>query len=74
MKNLGLSYPPAPGTNQAFDQAVATCADVEESSHTPQGAYGYLLSQIDFKPRLSIPGQARNDVKPCSYRNHVNPR
>jgi ribonuclease Z len=27
---------------------------VQNSSHTPQGAFGYLLSQIDPKPRLTV--------------------
>lgn len=54
MKNLGLPYPPAPGTNTGFDNAVTQASNVEESSHTLQGAFGYLLSQIDPKPRLSV--------------------
>lgn len=54
MKNLGLSYPPPPGTNTSFDDTVADLSNIEESSHTPQGAYGYLLSQINPKPRLSV--------------------
>ncbi|HEY9122286.1 MAG TPA: twin-arginine translocation signal domain-containing protein [Brevefilum sp.] len=28
--------------------------DVQNSSHTTQGAFGYLLSQIDPKPRLTV--------------------
>jgi ribonuclease Z len=28
--------------------------DVENSSHTTQGAFGYLLSQIDPRPRLTV--------------------
>jgi len=54
MKNLGLTYPPPPETNTIFDDAVADLSNIEESSHTPQGAYGYLLSQINPKPRLSV--------------------
>jgi ribonuclease Z len=29
-------------------------ADVQNSSHTTQGAFGYLLSQIDPRPRLTV--------------------
>jgi len=54
MKNIGLSYPPAPGDSPSFDNAVQQAANVEQSSHTPQGAFGYLLTQIDPKPRLSV--------------------
>ena len=28
--------------------------DVQASSHTPQGAYGFLLTQIDPQPRLAV--------------------
>ncbi len=27
---------------------------VQNSSHTPQGAFGYLLSQIDPRPQLTV--------------------
>ena len=75
MKNLVLSYPPTPGTNPAFDQAVAMSNDVEQSSHTPQGAYGYLLSQIDPRPRLSVLAHfpVADDTVECalqSVKNH----
>ena len=46
-KNSGLS----PG-DQGWDQAVQTATDVQDSSHTPQKALGYILSQT--KPRLGI--------------------
>ena len=75
MKNLGLSYPPPQGTNPAFDNAVAMCSDVEESSHTPQGSFGYLLSQIDPKPKLSVLAHfpVADDTVECalqSVKNH----
>jgi len=54
MKNMNLPFPPPPGTNPLFDRAVAMSSDIEESSHTPQGGYGYRLTQIDPKPRLSV--------------------
>jgi len=36
------------------DPAVQQLTMVQNSSHTPQGAFGYLLSQIDPLPRLSV--------------------
>lgn len=46
-KNSGLS----PG-DQGWDQAVQTATAVQQSSHTPQLALGYILSQT--QPRLGI--------------------
>ncbi len=52
MKQMGL---PAPDyTNNRFKQSVQQAATVEENSHTPQGAFGYLLSQILPRPRLTV--------------------
>jgi len=34
--------------------AVQRLKMVQNSSHTPQGAFGYLLSQIEPKPRLTV--------------------
>lgn len=55
-KNMGLSAPP--GTNSAiYSTYLATVEQlktVQNSSHTPQGAYGYLLSQISPAPRLAV--------------------
>jgi ribonuclease Z len=54
MKNMGLTSPPPPGTNTNFDKAVQDSANIESSSHTPQGAFGYLLSQINPRPKLTV--------------------
>jgi len=52
MKNIGL---PAPDySDPRFAGAVYIAKTVEESSHTPQGAYGYLLSQIRPRPKLAV--------------------
>jgi len=52
LKDLGL---PAPDyTNELFKQGVQQAATIEENSHTPQGAFGYLLSQILPRPRLTV--------------------
>jgi ribonuclease Z len=55
MKNdPGLTAPPPPGENASFDAAVQNTANIEESSHTPQGAFGYLLTQLNPRPRLTV--------------------
>jgi ribonuclease Z len=51
MKTMNL---PQPGSGPVWDATVAFFAAAEDSSHTPQGAYGYLLSQIEPKPRLAV--------------------
>ena len=52
MKNAGLTYPPS--NSDSFNQAVQMTTNVENSSHSPQGAFGYLLSQINPHPRLTV--------------------
>ena len=55
-KNMGLDAPPP--TNSpiyaSFQATVAQLVAVQNSSHTPQGAFGYLLSQIEPKPKLTV--------------------
>ncbi len=55
-KNLGLTEPPKEGDEyyEVYQATVANNTTVQNSSHTPQGAYGYLLSQIDPAPRLAV--------------------
>ncbi len=48
-KNSGLKDGD-PGWNEAYNYAL----QVQNSSHTPQGAFGYLLSQIKPPPRLAV--------------------
>ena len=55
-KQMGLSGPPAVG-DAAYSQWTNVTAEltrVQNSSHTPQGAYGYLLNQIQPAPRLAV--------------------
>ena len=52
MKMMGLSAPPTGNPN--FDAYVADLATVQNSSHSPQGAFGYLLGQISPLPRLTV--------------------
>ena len=51
MKNMGLK---APGSGPKWEAVLRDIKRVQESSHTPQGAFGYLLTQIDPKPRLTV--------------------
>lgn len=55
-KNMGLSAPPA-STDPlypVYQAALSQMQEVQESSHTPQGAFGYLLSQIQPQPKLTV--------------------
>ena len=51
MKMMGLSEA---GSGSAWDQYVAGAKAAQDSSHTPQGAFGYLLSQLKPRPRLTV--------------------
>jgi len=53
MKMQGLSQP---GSGPMWDAAVNASISVQNSSHTPQGAFGYMLSQINAvkPPRLAV--------------------
>jgi ribonuclease Z len=55
-KTMGLNAPPP--TNSpiyaSFQATVDQLKRVQDSSHTPQGAFGYLLSEIEPKPRLAV--------------------
>jgi ribonuclease Z len=69
-KNSGL-HPGQDGWENAYDYAEL----VQNSSHTPQGAFGYMLSQITPPPRLAVAThfQASDDTVTSaiqSVRNH----
>jgi ribonuclease Z len=53
MKTLGITdpsqVPPA-----LWNAALNASLQVQNSSHTPQGAFGYLLTQIEPNPRLAV--------------------
>jgi ribonuclease Z len=54
---MGLNAPPSDTNSAAYASylgAVDALTRVQDSSHTPQGAYGYLLSQIFPGPRLAV--------------------
>ncbi|HME41943.1 MAG TPA: twin-arginine translocation signal domain-containing protein [Syntrophorhabdales bacterium] len=53
MKNYpGMTWPDY--SKPGFQNAVQNAANIEDSSHTPQGAYGYVLTQINPHPRLAV--------------------
>ena len=53
MKNQGLSEP---GSGTTWEDTVTGMETVQNSSHTPQGAFGYMLNQINLikRPRLAV--------------------
>jgi ribonuclease Z len=55
-KNMGLYEPPKPGWpgEKDFQSGVDFAKMVQNSSHTPQGAFGYLLSRINPRPQLTV--------------------
>jgi len=56
MKALSLREPP-PGDPQWWQDAVAKGKRVQDSSHTTQGAFAYLMSRLeaaDARPRLTV--------------------
>lgn len=55
-KNMGLDAPPPTDSPiyPTFQATVDQLKTVQDSSHTPQGAFGYLLSLIEPKPKLTV--------------------
>ncbi|MEI7892427.1 MAG: hypothetical protein WCI05_05020 [Myxococcales bacterium] len=53
MKTLRITDP-SQVPQQVWNGALQSAIAVQNSSHTPQGAYGYLLSQITPPPRLAV--------------------
>ncbi len=77
MKNSGLDQPEY--GNQAFENMVTYTSNIEKSSHTPQGAYGYVLSQINPRPKLAVIAHfpTANDTVACalnSVKAHFDPK
>ncbi len=50
----GMNLPEPPPDSPEWENAVAYTKMVQNSSHTPQGAFGYLLGQINPRPRLTV--------------------
>lgn len=55
-KSMGLNAPPSEGdpSYSEFQNTVKALMEIQNSSHTTQGAFGYILKQIDPKPKLTI--------------------
>ena len=73
MKQLGYDRP---GKGPLWDTTLENIQTVQDSSHTPQGAFGYLLSQIFPRPKLTVATHfpTSNDTVACalgSVKRHV---
>lgn len=71
MKTLRLPAPlPYPGPDW-WKAVVDDMSRVQQSSHTPQGAFGYLLSQIHPRPRLTIATHfpTADDTVECAFKS-----
>ncbi len=70
-KSMGLSAPPSSSSPyyDSFNMGKSHAQMVQDSSHTPQGALGYLLSQITPRPRLTVPTHfnVADDTVICAY-------
>ena len=57
-KQMGLTQPPdqqtQPELYAQWQQGTEMAKTVQDSSHTPQGAFAYLLTQINPHPRLTV--------------------
>lgn len=74
MKNMGLKEPDY--SSAYFRAGVQQTTDIENSSHTPQGAFGYLLSKIHPRPKLTVIAHfpVADDTVKCALRsvkNHI---
>ncbi len=74
-KNMGLDAPGDPN-DPMWVATLQAITDVQNSSHTPQGAFGYLMSQIRPRPKLTVATHfpvADDTVESAlqSVRNHV---
>lgn len=75
MKNLGYSDITQAKADSSWTAAYNYAKAVQNSSHTPQGAFGYLLSKISPSPRLAVAThfQATDDTIASAFtsiRNH----
>lgn len=76
MKTLGLPTPPEYPGPDWWKATVDDITRVQNSSHTQQGAFGFLLSQINPLPRLTVATHfpVADDTVACaieSVRQHV---
>lgn len=66
MKSMNLNDP-----NRVPDSAVQQAQMVQNSSHSPQGAFGYMLSRIHPRPRLTVATHfpTADDTVACAMRS-----
>ncbi len=55
-KDMGLDKAPVSGDDryEEYEATVKGLTTVQNSSHTTQGAFGYILSQINPRPKLTV--------------------
>ncbi len=70
-KPMGLKAPPEDDSPYypTYLYAINMTETVQASSHTPQGAFGYLLSKISPRPRLTVATHfpVADDTVACAY-------
>ncbi len=71
MKIMGLSAPGAGIDPATWQATVDWTKRVQDSSHTPPGAFGYLLSQLEKRPRLTVPTHfpTTDDTVACALKS-----
>ncbi len=59
------------GGGETWDNTVKRLKQVQDSSHTPQGGFGYLLSQIHPRPRMTVATHfpVADDTIACALRS-----
>jgi len=72
LKMTGFPAPPQSEPQKSiFEAAVQKMKTIEDSSHTPQGAFGFMLSQINPRPRLTVACHfpVANDTVDCALKS-----
>ncbi|GAO01666.1 hypothetical protein [Anaeromyxobacter sp. PSR-1] len=76
LRSLRLRQVPEEGTalRAQFDETVAMVQTVYENSHTPQGAFGHLVSRITPHPRLTVAAHfsVGDDTIACAKQSILN--
>jgi len=68
MKGINATVPPDPES-----PVVQNTAMVQNSSHTPQGAFGYMLSRVVPRPRLTVAAHfpVADDTVACAMKSVI---
>ncbi len=76
LRSLRLRQAPDPATplGVQFQKSVEMASKVYENSHTPQGAFGYLINQIVPRPRLTVAAHftVGDDTIACAKQSVLN--